>query len=808
MPLPWSGYEKQGDGRVRFFDDAGGEFLAVPTPSVGAAMAELDARKAPPPLPAPPPAPVAPPPMALQQPAPMVDKVVAINGPPQTMQLASDAPGPEAQGASGNAAPPAPEPAGAGGAPQAPPPSAQGQDQGQGGASQGTAAGQPAQPTSPIVRGGAGAGGPTAGDAAAGLYSQAAAAALRGSPGVFTPGGTFPTGKTVQYAPGPDPATTRAREQAERQLGNAQSDLVHVEARKQQEMAEAAQIEAQRAEARQRQMAELQAREQVKLDEVLGEIDTRRKDLADARLDPDRLIRTMSTGREMILAAGLALGVVGKALSGDAGAPMAFDVLDKAIKGDIEEQRFAIEQKRGDLNTLGEIYRLTKERFGNERMAQEAAYLAGTEVYKAKILRMTAEAEAAMGVETQYDENGEIVASSPYSMRAKEAVARLAVEQAARREALSQQMNGQIAQQFVTTQDKVTGGSGPNFAKAAEFMEKAAKAGESGSQQVTYGGQKFKLGSFVEQGEGKKLREEIGDIEATKREVSILEKELRDNPVGSRTYNASRVKGLIERVTSKANVILGQGAKNNDEAKRWEQITSGVLTNGVGAVGDMHSWLDDMAKRKLDQTNAVPVQQGPRMPIPQAVQDAASGKAKPSGGGVVGLPRQAAETSAPVVRANGTRATPLDRTGAAVIQATTATSDKGRASAVDLAKKSLRESLTAGQLGPREYKVAVEMAEAGQFGELLDFLGRMRSSFSVASPEPALTPQQQKASAQELARQLQMAGLSDYTTRAGADRALGVGSTVTTTVSTKTKGGGAPAVKAPKLVNLSGKKGR
>lgn len=778
MPLPWSGYEKQGDGRVRFYDDAGGEFLAVPTPGVNAAMAELDARNAPPPPP------------AMQQPlapAAMPDPVISMQGPPQTMRLTSDAPDPSAQGASGNAAPPAPEPAGAGGAPQAPPPSAQGQDQGQGGASQGPAAGQPAQPTSPIVRVGGGAGGPTAGDAAAGLYSQAAAAALRGSPGTFVPGGTFPTGKTVQYAPGPDPAVTRAREQAERQLGNAQSDLVHVEARKQQEMAEAAQLEAQRAEARQRQMAELQAREQVKLDEVLGEIDTRRKDLADARLDPDRLIRTMSTGREMILAAGMALGAFGKALSGDTGTPMAFDVLDKAIKGDIEEQRFAIEQKRGDLNTLGEIYRLTKERFGNERMAQEAAYLAGTEVYKAKILRMTAEAEAAMGVETQYDENGEIVASSPYSMRAKEAVARLAVEQAARREALSQQMNGQIAQQFVTTQDKVTGGSGPNFAKAAEFMEKAAKAGEGGAQQVMYGGQKYKLAPYVEQGEGKDLRKSLSGIEAAKREAAIVERYLTENPIGSRTFDASRLNGMLERVTSFANVELGQGTKGKEEMARWDDITKNIFTNGVGAVGDIHAWLDSKAKNALDQVGATPAQQGPRMPIPQAVQDAASGKAKPSGDGVVGLPRQAAEPSAPVVRANGTRATPLDRTGAAVIQATTATSDKGRASAVDLAKKSLRESLTAGQLGAREYKVAVEMAEAGQFGELLDFLGRMRSSFSVASPEPALTPQQQKALAPALARQLQMAGLSDYTTRAGAEKKLGVG-TVSTKITTKTKG--------------------
>ena len=39
-------------------------------------------------------------------------------------------------------------------------------------------------------------------------------------------------------------------------------------------------------------------------------------------------------------------------------------------------QKYAIEKKRGDINELGKVYQLTKERFGSEKMAQEAAYLA------------------------------------------------------------------------------------------------------------------------------------------------------------------------------------------------------------------------------------------------------------------------------------------------------------------------------------------------------------------------------------------------------------------------------------------------
>jgi hypothetical protein len=255
-----------------------------------------------------------------------------------------------------------------------------------------------------------------------------------------------------------------------------------------------------------------------------------------------------------------------------------------------------------------------------------------------------------MGVETQYDADGRIIASNPYSIKAQRLLAALDVEQARLREQLSQAAAGQVSQQFATVQDRIEGGKAPNREKAAKLLGEAAKAAGSEGQQVTYGDQKFKLGAFVEPGEGKALRGDLGGIENLKADIALLEKELKDHPVDSKTFNKSKVDGLMERISSKGNVVLGQGAKNNDEAARWNAILGGVMTNGVGAVQDMSRWADDMAKRKLDQVNAKPAGAGPKINVPQELQDKASG-ARPmgGGGGVVGLPRGAAPPAAPLL---------------------------------------------------------------------------------------------------------------------------------------------------------------
>ncbi len=809
--MAWSSYSRQPDGRVRFVDDAGGELLLVDSPAVDAQMREIDARSAPP---------------APMTPAPMPDGIaVASSGPMTTSraQMVALPPGPVV-----NVAPPAPgsplvPPPAAGTAappPPPPPPPAGGAPAPQATAGVGQ---QLTNPPPKIVRSGAGAGIGDAEDRVKGAQAQLlidqANEELRGSPGRFVPGGTFPTGRTEQFTPGPDPLATADREDAERRLVRHDDALTWVEAHRQQDLGDAAQAEAARAAERQRQMEELQARQAEKLGGVLGEIDAKRKELADSRLDPDRLLASMSTGQQALAAIGLALGSFGKAMSGDEGEATAMRMLDEAIRTDLDMQRFAIEQKRGDLNTLGEIYRLTREQFGDERMAQEAAYLAGLEIYKAKIQKIHAEADAALGVETQYDEEGKIIAGAPYSIKAQRLLAALEVEQARLRESLSQQANGQVAQQYVTTQDRVEGGKAPNRKKAADLLGEAAKAMDGGGQQVTYDGQKYRMGSFVEQGEGKALRSDLGGIENLKADIALLEKELKDHPIDSKTFNKSKVQGLMERVSSKANVVLGQGAKNNDEAKRWESILGGVMTNGVGAVQDMSRWADDMAKRKLDQVNARPAGQGPSVRMPQELTDKVEGK-RPvgGGGGVVGLPRQAAPARppSPVARTSGATASPLDRAGAAVVQLRTAKDDKAQAKVRATLNAALNDSLRAGQLGSGEYTAAKMLADAGDVDGLLGFLGRMRSAPQLAGTSPAPSPASQEEFNRRLSAQMMTRELERLLERlmAPTNTALQAGPVTTSIVTTtgtagkKGKAPAAPQIKATKFTSLSGKKGK
>jgi hypothetical protein len=783
--MPWSSYARQPDGRVRLVDDTGGTLDLLPSPSVDAEIARIDG--------------------AMQPMVPEVvpDGIVTAKSAPMAANRAQMITPPAAPvvnvapPAAGNPlVPPAPivaAPAPAPGSPLAPmaaPP-----------APTGPAPAAPAAPPPPagpspaglgagkIVRG-QNWGNVNAEDqlrgAQANLLIQQANEELKGSPGRFVPGGTFPTGRTEQFAPGPDPLATAEREAAERKLARVDDALTWVETHRQQDLGDAAQAEAARAAERQRQLDELNARQQQKLGGVLEQIDTGRRELADAKIDPDRKLKEMSTGQRATTALLMLLGGFGKALAGEDGDPMAMRVLDESIKMDIDLQREAIDRKRGNLNTLGEIYRLTREQFGDERMAQDAAYLAGLEIYKAKIQKVHAEADAAMGVETQYDADGRIIASNPYSIKAQRLLAALDVEQARLREQLSQAAAGQVSQQFATVQDRIEGGKAPNREKAAKLLGEAAKAAGSEGQQVTYGDQKFKLGAFVEPGEGKALRGDLGGIENLKADIALLEKELKDHPVDSKTFNKSKVDGLMERISSKGNVVLGQGAKNNDEAARWNAILGGVMTNGVGAVQDMSRWADDMAKRKLDQVNAKPAGAGPKINVPQELQDKASG-ARPmgGGGGVVGLPRGAApqqRPSSPVVRSTGAAASPLDRAGAAVVQLREAKDDKARAKTVTLLRSTLRDSLQAGQLGESEYKAALTLADAGDVDGLLGFLGRMRGAVPLA-PGAAMRPD-------DLNRAISNRLLMSQLDRAGepALRAMATPPAALTTVVQKTKG--------------------
>lgn len=576
---------------------------------------------------------------------------------------------------------------------------------------------------------------PTPAEAAANLLIQDAEDDLRGSPPQWREGGTVPTGMTVQRAAGPDPRATADRERAERRAANPQSDLIHVKMRESQELAEHNERQADMAAERASRLLWIQAREKEKLDEVYGRIEQTQRDLADAKVDPNRLVNGMSTGRRIAAAIAMGLGIMGKAFTGGPGNPMAMDVYDEAIRDDIEDQKYAIEKKRGDLNALGQVYQLALSKFGNEKMATEAAYLAGLEIIRAKVQRTMAEAEAAGSMDAS---------GAPYSIKAKAHLADLDVRQAQIRESLSQASNGQVAQQFVTTQSGWVGGKTANREAASKKLARADELLGGAGQTVTVTNEKgvmtrYRLGRSVEAGEGKALREKLVNTAGMKRDVVELIGELKDSTTGLalKTYNKSKVDGLIKRINSALSVKQGQGSQTDPEAEQGRQILSGVLTGGLAAAENLHRWVIDQEDQTLNQLHAKPADQAGAK-LPPRVAAAARGEVIPKGtpGGVGGPPRGAgggaggAAGGAPpgaVVRSTGARATPLDVAQASLLQI----GKDRRAEQATL--NALGEALHTGQLGPREYEVAVDMLKGGQVGELRGFLSRMADTIDVSS---------------------------------------------------------------------------
>lgn len=112
--------------------------------------------------------------------------------------------------------------------------------------------------------------------------------------------------------------------------------------------------------------------------------------------------------------------------------------------------------------------------------------------------------------------------------------------------------------------------------------------------------------------------------------------------------------------------------------------------------------------------------------VPQGLQDIASGRVTPRGGGVVGMPRPGGGGAPPpIVRSTGARATPLDVAQASAMQI-------GRDKrAVGATLGALGEALHTGQLGQSEYNVAVDLAQNGRVDELRGFLGRMANTVDV-----------------------------------------------------------------------------
>lgn len=100
-------------------------------------------------------------------------------------------------------------------------------------------------------------------------------------------------------------------------------------------------------------------------------IDERREEVSEMGLDPDRIWHEKGTGAQIVAAIAQALGAFGQGLTG--GPNVAADIINSAISRDLEAQRYAIEQAKGDVEGQEGLLAQLYAELGDMDAAQAAA---------------------------------------------------------------------------------------------------------------------------------------------------------------------------------------------------------------------------------------------------------------------------------------------------------------------------------------------------------------------------------------------------------------------------------------------------
>lgn len=331
----------------------------------------------------------------------------------------------------------------------------------------------------------------------------------RPSAGTMIKGGKVQTGEQWQGALGPNADTVDAIRANAQETARMQKIQAEANAKRDENVAkigqEQADYEAKAAEIQ----AQIAQRKQAALDGIGGQVQALQKKIASAEIDDGRWWGSKKASDKALIGIAVALDGVVRGLTGRVGQPNA--VLQEVYRQqdrDIDMQIKNIDKQRGDLNDLQRVYVQTKEQFGDEALAADAAKLAGLAGFKAKIAAEAAKADAVQATDPvfkkqQLQDMAEMEAAyreavgadTPSAQRAAEAkMQKLAsmtrsysvraklLELDADRKVLEQQaaieerMNGTLAKSFGFTQDRYVGGSsGPSLDKVVAIQEKRAK---------------------------------------------------------------------------------------------------------------------------------------------------------------------------------------------------------------------------------------------------------------------------------------------------------------------------------------------
>ena len=140
----------------------------------------------------------------------------------------------------------------------------------------------------------------------------------------------------------------------------------------------------------QRQAASLRDRQEKAESEFEEGIAELEQDLKDFKIDPNRAYK--NTWQAVASAIAVALGAYAQGLSGGKLPNTALEIVNTAIKRDIEAQKAELGKKKGLLNLKNNVYARMLQRHGDRRRAESEAFAAGMTVFGHRLNTMRAKA--------------------------------------------------------------------------------------------------------------------------------------------------------------------------------------------------------------------------------------------------------------------------------------------------------------------------------------------------------------------------------------------------------------------------------
>lgn len=429
-------------------------------------------------------------------------------------------------------------------------------------------------------------GAPDYGGDAARMYAAAAQQELRrGGGGGVIKGGKFQTGEQRQMDGMLDPETIGNMSVNRRLQAQAAGNLQEEEARL------AGDVEARRDIQRESYDNAIRNAEAKGEEEATATRDSYRaklKEIEEGKIDPDKWWSSRSTGQKASAVAAGVLAGLADAFSARAaaygGGPKTnrvadfIKVMQDEVEQDLRAQHANLDKKKGELGELGKIYQDTLARTKDRVVALNTA--------KAAAIERVASVAMAKAQES----------GSPLAERRAE---KFAADAAVASDALYAENASRlkVGQTFVVKQDQRVGGGGPNFAKAAGYLESAQKAaGGSGKEAtVDFGGESLTFRPNIPesvQADTIKTMQAVNGIHANLDELIAQQEKL-----GATVIDRPTAEAMVTTAAAQINSTLGGGAMAKDEKQGWVDALTGANTSR--ARGFMHRGVDNIAKGKI-----------------------------------------------------------------------------------------------------------------------------------------------------------------------------------------------------------------